>query len=243
MNVYDSHRMADTLAPEGYVETAHARGRRPRHPQHLPHPREGGREGLFRARPHARAQAGGGAARAATSRSRSPAASRRPKARKSSAARRRSISWSARRAITACPICSRAPRAASKVVDTEFPVEDKFDVSRRRAARRCARAASRPSSPCRKAATSSAPSASCPIRAARKSRARSRKIVAEVERLADAGVREITLIGQNVNAYHGEGPDGRAGRSARLLHRARRHPGHRAAALHHQPSARHGRTT
>ncbi len=22
MNVYDSHRMADTLAPEGYVETA-----------------------------------------------------------------------------------------------------------------------------------------------------------------------------------------------------------------------------
>src|SRR5215213_2437029 len=35
------------------------------------------------------------------------------------------------------------------------------------------------------------------------------KIVAEAERLADAGVREITLIGQNVNAYHGDGPDGR----------------------------------
>ena len=34
------------------------------------------------------------------------------------------------------------------------------------------------------------------------------KIVAEVERLADAGVREVTLIGQNVNAYHGEGADG-----------------------------------
>jgi tRNA-2-methylthio-N6-dimethylallyladenosine synthase len=31
-------------------------------------------------------------------------------------------------------------------------------------------------------------------------------IVAEVERLAAAGVREVTLIGQNVNAYHGEGP-------------------------------------
>ena len=29
------------------------------------------------------------------------------------------------------------------------------------------------------------------------------KIVAEVERLAAAGVREVTLIGQNVNAYHG----------------------------------------
>jgi tRNA-2-methylthio-N6-dimethylallyladenosine synthase len=40
-------------------------------------------------------------------------------------------------------------------------------------------------------------------------RARSTKIVDEAMRLADAkGVRELTLIGQNVNAYHGEGPDG-----------------------------------
>jgi tRNA-2-methylthio-N6-dimethylallyladenosine synthase len=45
------------------------------------------------------------------------------------------------------------------------------------------------------------------------------KIVAEIERLADAGVREITLIGQNVNAYHGEGPDGRPWSLARLLMR------------------------
>ena len=36
------------------------------------------------------------------------------------------------------------------------------------------------------------------------------KIVAEVERLAGAGVREVTLIGQNVNAYHGLGADGQA---------------------------------
>ena len=35
------------------------------------------------------------------------------------------------------------------------------------------------------------------------------EIVAEVARLAEAGVREVTLIGQNVNAYHGDGPDGR----------------------------------
>ena len=35
-------------------------------------------------------------------------------------------------------------------------------------------------------------------------------IVAEAERLAAAGVREITLIGQNVNAYHGDGPTGPA---------------------------------
>jgi tRNA-2-methylthio-N6-dimethylallyladenosine synthase len=44
------------------------------------------------------------------------------------------------------------------------------------------------------------------------------KIVAEAERLADAGVREITLIGQNVNAYHGEDGDGRPSTLGRLLH-------------------------
>src|SRR5262249_8578442 len=33
------------------------------------------------------------------------------------------------------------------------------------------------------------------------------QIVAEASRLAGAGVREITLLGQNVNAWHGEGPD------------------------------------
>jgi tRNA-2-methylthio-N6-dimethylallyladenosine synthase len=43
------------------------------------------------------------------------------------------------------------------------------------------------------------------------------QILAEAERLADAGVRELTLIGQNVNAYHGEGPDGRPWSLAQLL--------------------------
>jgi tRNA-2-methylthio-N6-dimethylallyladenosine synthase len=37
--------------------------------------------------------------------------------------------------------------------------------------------------------------------------------------LADAGVREIALIGQNVNAYHGAGADGRSWTLGRLLHR------------------------
>ena len=51
------------------------------------------------------------------------------------------------------------------------------------------------------------------------------KIVTEVERLADAGVREVTLIGQNVNAYHGAGPGGRDWTLARLLHRIAGIPG------------------
>jgi tRNA-2-methylthio-N6-dimethylallyladenosine synthase len=44
------------------------------------------------------------------------------------------------------------------------------------------------------------------------------RIVDEVKRLVDNGVREITLIGQNVNAYHGEGPDGRSWPLGRLLY-------------------------
>src|SRR5947208_1800684 len=51
------------------------------------------------------------------------------------------------------------------------------------------------------------------------------KIVAEIERLAEAGVREVTLIGQNVNAYHGSGPDGAPVRLGRLLERVARVPG------------------
>jgi len=38
-------------------------------------------------------------------------------------------------------------------------------------------------------------------------------------------VREITLIGQNVNAYHGDGPDGRPWPFGKLLHRLAGIPG------------------
>src|ERR1700726_1436935 len=51
------------------------------------------------------------------------------------------------------------------------------------------------------------------------------KIVDDVRRLADNGVREITLIGQNVNAYHGEGPAGRSWPLGSLLQRLAEIPG------------------
>jgi tRNA-2-methylthio-N6-dimethylallyladenosine synthase len=51
------------------------------------------------------------------------------------------------------------------------------------------------------------------------------KIVDDVTRLTDNGVREITLIGQNVNAYHGEGLDGRSWPLGKLLHRLAEIPG------------------
>ena len=45
------------------------------------------------------------------------------------------------------------------------------------------------------------------------------QIVAEAQRLVDGGVREITLLGQNVNAWHGEGPAGKAWGLGELLWR------------------------
>ena len=51
------------------------------------------------------------------------------------------------------------------------------------------------------------------------------QIVAEAERLAEAGVREVTLLGQNVNAWHGEGPGGGEWGLGQLLFRLAEIPG------------------
>jgi len=44
------------------------------------------------------------------------------------------------------------------------------------------------------------------------------QILAEARELVDAGVREITLLGQNVNAYHGQNSAGHAASLGELLH-------------------------
>ena len=44
------------------------------------------------------------------------------------------------------------------------------------------------------------------------------QIVDEAQGMIDAGVREVTLLGQNVNAWHGEGSDGREWGLGELLH-------------------------
>jgi tRNA-2-methylthio-N6-dimethylallyladenosine synthase len=53
-------------------------------------------------------------------------------------------------------------------------------------------------------------------------------------------VRDVTLIGQNVNAYHGEGPTASGLGPGAPAARSPRCPAS-PAPLHHQPSARHGR--
>ncbi|MND41994.1 (Dimethylallyl)adenosine tRNA methylthiotransferase MiaB [compost metagenome] len=52
-----------------------------------------------------------------------------------------------------------------------------------------------------------------------------RQIVDEAMKLVDAGVREITLLGQNVNAWQGEGPQGEKWGLAELLYRLAEIPG------------------
>ncbi len=51
------------------------------------------------------------------------------------------------------------------------------------------------------------------------------QVVAEAEALARAGVREVTLLGQNVNAYHGDAGDGSDWTLARLVRRLAEIPG------------------
>ncbi|HYM18744.1 MAG TPA: tRNA (N6-isopentenyl adenosine(37)-C2)-methylthiotransferase MiaB [Micropepsaceae bacterium] len=48
------------------------------------------------------------------------------------------------------------------------------------------------------------------------------EIEAEAQRLTDKGAREITLLGQNVNAYRGKGPDGERWTLAQLIRRLSR---------------------
>jgi tRNA-2-methylthio-N6-dimethylallyladenosine synthase len=116
-------------------------------------------------------------------------------------------------------------RADGRAVETEFPVEDKFAFlppPRRDAIRaRGISAFITVQEGCDKFCTF------CVVPYTRGSEVSRpvNRIVDDVVRLADNGVREITLIGQNVNAYHGEGPDGRSWPLGRLLHRLAEVPG------------------
>ena len=102
MNVYDAQRMVDTLAPEGFVETASVDDA-DLVILNTCHIREKASEKVYSELGRLRVDQGRSRAPWPPDRaSRSPAASHRPKAMRSSAARRRSMSWSDRKAIIIC---------------------------------------------------------------------------------------------------------------------------------------------
>ena len=96
------------------------------------------------------------------------------------------------------------PISRLSVVDTEFPTEVKFDFLPEEAAPRGPTAFLSVQEGCDKFCSF------CVVpytRGAEFSR-KAEQIIIEAKRLVATGTREITLLGQNVNAWHGAAPDG-----------------------------------
>jgi tRNA-2-methylthio-N6-dimethylallyladenosine synthase len=110
-------------------------------------------------------------------------------------------------------LVARALRAGGGVIDTSFPAEPKFDTLPEARPAQGVSAFVTVQEGCDKFCTF------CVVpytRGAEYSRP-AVQIVAEVRALVATGTREIVLLGQNVNAYHGEASDGREWRLADLV--------------------------
>ena len=104
-------------------------------------------------------------------------------------------------------------RGAGKALDTEFPVEDKFDKLPQVSGQQGPARFLTVQEGCDKFCTF------CVVpytRGAEYSR-RPQAILEEARRMVGEGAREITLLGQNVNAYHGEAADGHDWTLGRLI--------------------------
>ena len=183
---------------------------RSRHSQHLPHPREGGGKSLFRTGQDPRHEA-----RRAKRRWQDmviAVAGCVAQAEGEEIARRAKgvdLVFGPQTFHRLPDYLARHKETGRTIVETEFPASEKFGSL---AGRKSAGQAWQPFSPCRKAATSSAASAWCPIRAVRSSRGPWRRCWPKPATWPPTGVREVTLLGQNVNAYRGD--DGAAARQA-----------------------------
>nr|WP_295740833.1 tRNA (N6-isopentenyl adenosine(37)-C2)-methylthiotransferase MiaB [uncultured Acidocella sp.] len=110
-------------------------------------------------------------------------------------------------------LIAQAHRKTGTVIDTDFPVEQKFDFLPDDAAPQgvvsflsiqegCDKFCSFCVVPYTRGAEASRPVAS---------------VIAEAKRMVAKGAKELALLGQNVNAYHGEGPDGKIWSLTRLM--------------------------
>ncbi|HEY0205344.1 MAG TPA: tRNA (N6-isopentenyl adenosine(37)-C2)-methylthiotransferase MiaB [Acetobacteraceae bacterium] len=116
---------------------------------------------------------------------------------------------------------ARASRAAGAVIETDFPAEDKFDHLPEASAPQGLTAFLTIQEGCDKFCSF------CVVpytRGAESSRSQA-AILAEACRLVAQGTREITLLGQNVNAWHGVDENGRPGTLGRLARALARIPG------------------
>jgi len=224
MNVYDAQRMVDTLAPEGFIETDSV-GDADLVILNTCHIREKASEKVYSELGRLRV------------------------AREEAATRGRAMNVVVAGCVAQAEgdeIIRRAPvvdvvvgpqsyhnlpsllaraRNDGRAIDTEFPVEDKFTLlpqpKPETIRARGVSAFVTVQEGCDKFCTF------CVVpytRGAEVSRPVAR-ILDDVKRLTENGVREITLIGQNVNAYHGDGPDGQTWSLGKLLYRLAKIPG------------------
>ena len=110
-------------------------------------------------------------------------------------------------------LVAKAVREGGGVLDTDFPVEDKFDHLPAPKAQQGVTAFLTIQEGCDKFCSF------CVVPYTRGAEF-SRDVVSieqEARAFVDAGVREITLLGQNVNAFNGTGPDGDRWSLAKLL--------------------------
>jgi tRNA-2-methylthio-N6-dimethylallyladenosine synthase len=213
MNVYDSARMADVLAPLGYApaETAEGADMVILNTCHI---REKASEKLFselgrlREAKRAKESEGGRMVLAVAG-----CVAQAEGAEITARAPHVDIVLGPQSYHRLPEMVARATRAAGAVIETEFPAEDKFDHLPEAAAPQgpiafltiqegCDKFCSFCVVPYTRGSEYSRPAAA---------------VIAEAKRLVAQGAREIALLGQNVNAWHGEAADGATWGLGRLL--------------------------